>query len=90
MSRTRIILASCLAAGLAVAGCAPASVEEEIAVLDERVDSLENQVHALRATGSGRGQLEQEAKEAYNRTAQMAQAGKIEEDKAELASIGTK
>jgi thiol-disulfide isomerase/thioredoxin len=90
MSRTRIILASCLAAGLATAGCAPASVEEEIAVLNERVDSLERQVQALRATGPGKDQLEQEARDAYNRVAQMAQAGNTDEAKAELASIGTK
>ena len=51
MTRTRMMLASCLAAALATAGCAPANVEEEIAVLKERVDSLERQVHALRATG---------------------------------------
>lgn len=90
MSRTRIILASCVAAGLAVAGCAPANVEEEIAVLNERVDSLERQVQALRATGAGRDQLEQEAQAAYNRALQLKQAGKIEEAKAELASIGHK
>lgn len=90
MTRTRIMLASCLAAGLATAGCAPANVEEEIAVLEERVDSLEQQVHALRATGPGREQLEQEARDAYNRIARTAQAGKVEEAKTELASIGTK
>jgi len=90
MSRTRIVLASCLAAGLALAGCAPASVEEEIAVLNERVDSLERQVQALRATGPGKAELETEARDAYNRVAHMAQAGNVEEAKAELASIGTK
>jgi thiol-disulfide isomerase/thioredoxin len=90
MTRTRIMLAACLATGLVIAGCAPANVEEEIAVLEERVDSLERQVHALRATGPGRDQLEHEARDAYNRVARMAQAGNIEQAKAELANIGHK
>jgi thiol-disulfide isomerase/thioredoxin len=90
MSRTRVVLACCLAAGLAVAGCAPANEKEEIAALKERVDSLETQVQALRAIGPGRDELEAEARDAYLRVSEMKQEGKIDEAKAELASIGNK
>jgi len=90
MSRNRMILASVLALGLAVAGCAPASVEEEIAALNERVDTLEKQIRLVEAGGGPSAQLEQEAQVAYTNLNQLVASGKIDDAKAQIKQIGTK
>jgi thiol-disulfide isomerase/thioredoxin len=83
-------LAAVLAVGLAVAGCAPANVEEEIAQLNERVDTLERQIQSLQAGAPPGAALEQEAQRALATISQLVSAGKIEDAKAQLRSIGSK
>jgi len=85
-----MILASVVAAGLALAGCAPASVEEEIAALNERVDTLEKQIRLVEAGGGPSAQLEQEAHVAVTNLNQLVASGKIDEAKAQIKQIGTK
>jgi len=90
MFRTRMMLALWLAAGLAIVGCAPASVEEEIATLGERVDTLERQIQLLQASAPPNAQLEQEAKTAYTGVSQLVAAGRIDEAKSKLQGYGNK
>ena len=51
MSRYGKVLALMMVGGLALMGCAPASVEEEVAALSERVETLESQITSLQAAG---------------------------------------
>jgi thiol-disulfide isomerase/thioredoxin len=85
-----MILASVLALGFAAAACAPASVEEEIAALNERVDTLEKQIRLVEAGGGPSAQLEQEAQVAVTNLSQLVATGKIDEAKAQVKQIGTK
>jgi thiol-disulfide isomerase/thioredoxin len=84
-----MILALLLVGGVTVAGCAPSSVEDEVAALTERVDTLENQMQTLEAAG-GNARLEQEAQQAYTQLNQLVASNKIDEAKAKLGEYGTK
>jgi thiol-disulfide isomerase/thioredoxin len=84
-----MILALLLVGGVTVAGCAPSSVEDEVAALTERVDTLENQMQTLEAAG-GNARLEQEAQQAYTQLNQLVASNKFDEAKAKLGEYGTK
>jgi thiol-disulfide isomerase/thioredoxin len=84
-----MILALLLVGGVTVAGCAPSSVEDEVAALTERVDTLENQMQTLEAAG-GNARLEQEAQQAYTQLNQLVASNKFDEAKSKLGEYGTK
>jgi thioredoxin-like negative regulator of GroEL len=94
MSRKRNVLGVFL---LVTAACAPASVQDKVKALDEKVQNLEKQLQAVeRSHGGGGGAgaaanpLDQEAQGAYNAVKQLAAAGKFEEAKTMLAGFGGK
>jgi thiol-disulfide isomerase/thioredoxin len=89
MSRTRMLIALLLALGLAAAGCAPSSVQDDIASLNEKVEALTAKVDALGSRAGGPA-LEAEASKVFGQVQGMVTAGKIDEAKSKLKSVGTK
>ena len=85
MSRYGKNLALLAVLGLALAACAPASVEEDVAALTAKVETLEKQVHALQSGGGG-AKLEQEAQTAITAVNQLVSQGKLDEAKSRLAA----
>jgi thiol-disulfide isomerase/thioredoxin len=89
MSRYGKVLALLSLAGLALAGCAPASTEEDVTKLAARVETLEKQIQTLQA-GGGAAKLEQEAQASFAAVNQLVAQGKVDEAKQRLASDITK
>lgn len=83
MSRKGMILALLPIVGLALAGCAPSSVGDDVAALNERVETLEKQIQTVQAGGGG-AQLEQQARASLAAVNQFVALGKIDEAKAKL------
>ncbi len=90
MFRERMIVIALLAVGLAAAACAPSSVEEDVAALSERIETLEKQVQTLQSSGGSTANLEAEAKAAYANVTQLVAAGKYDDAKKQFRSYGTK
>lgn len=90
MSRNGKTLALLIVGGLALAGCAPASVEDEVAALDERIVTLEKQIQTLQNSRGSNAQLEQQAQSAITAVNQLVALGKIEEAKAKLKTVALK
>jgi thiol-disulfide isomerase/thioredoxin len=85
-----MLLAALAVAGLVLASCAPSSVEDDIAALNERVDTLERQVESLKTGAGPSAQLEQEAGAALTSINQLVASGNIAQAKSNLQTIGTK
>jgi thiol-disulfide isomerase/thioredoxin len=85
-----MILGSLLAVGLVLAGCAPASVEDEIAAINERIDTLEKQVQSLPGGGQS-ARLEEEAQIAFTQLLnQLVANAKLDEAKQRLEEYSNK
>jgi thiol-disulfide isomerase/thioredoxin len=83
MSRKGMIFALLPIVGLALAGCAPSSIEDDVAALNERVETLEKQIQTVQAGGGG-AQLEQQARASLAAANQLMAMGKFDEAKAKL------
>ena len=90
MSRYGKILALTVVCGLTLAGCAPAGVEDEIAALSERVETLESQIQTLQKSAGPSANLEQEAQASIAALQQMVAVGNLDQAKAKLKSDAPK
>jgi len=104
MSRTRMAVVLVIVGAAIVLAIAAATsdnpvdeLEKKIVALQERVDSMEKQLQALRvqvaqgaAAGANTDALEAEAQTAYARITEMVNSGKVDEAKKQLAGDRTK
>jgi len=80
-----------LALAVVAAGCAPASVSEDVAALNEKVDALTAKVDAIKVGGGApTAALEAESQRVYGELNNLVSQGKIKEAQAQVRSIGQK